>query len=564
LTKLFHDSDEASLKRNPLQALFRGDLRYADRFGDTLSDAHFAAERGAAEADLAALHRIDRTKLSPADQVSYDVFEYETKDTLAGLQPALLAETAVRPIDHFFGVHTFFPDFSSGQGVAQFKTLADYENNLKRIDGYVATLDAAIGRFREGVRSGVTQPVLVVDNVIAQLDAQIAQGVEGSPFYGPTKIFSPTIPAADQARLKAAYAAAIRDKIVPADTRLRDYLKNEYRSHARTTVGLGQMPGGAALYAYLVRSTTTTDLTPDTIHRLGQSEVARIRAGMEAVKTQVGFKGSLPEFFIQMRTDPRLAPKTAHGFGDDFRNVKTRVEAQLPRLFSLMPRTSLEIRPVPDYIAKQQAGAYYNAGTPNGSRPGVFYYNTYDLPSRQTFTEETLFLHEGEPGHHFQISLAQENASLPAFQRFGGNTAYAEGWALYSESLGEELGLYKDPYQKFGNLNDEMLRAMRLVVDTGIHSQGWSRDRSIQYMLDNSAMGRTDAIAEVERYIAIPSQALAYKVGQLTIRRLRTRAEHELGSKFDVRAFHARVLEDGALPMAVLEAKINRWIATAR
>jgi len=564
LAKLFHDSDEASLKRNPLEGLFRGDLRYADQFGDTLSDAHFAAERAAAEADLAALHRIDRAKLPPADQVSYDVFEYSTRDMLAGLQPALLAETAVRPIDHFFGVHTFFPDFSSGQGVAPFKTLADYENNLKRIDGYVATLDAAIGRFREGVRSGVTQPVLVVDNVIAQLGAQIAQGVEGSPFYGPTRIFPATIPAADQARLKATYASAIRDKIVPADTRLRDYLKDEYRPHARTSVGLGQMPGGAALYTYLVRSTTTTDLTPDAIHRLGLSEVARIKAGMEAVKAQVGFKGSLAEFFVQMRTGPRFAPKAAQGFGNDFRAVKARVEARLPRLFSLMPRTPLEIRPVPDYIAKQQAGAYYNGGTPDGSRPGVFYYNTYDLPSRQTFTEETLFLHEGEPGHHFQVSLAQENASLPAFQRFGGNTAYAEGWALYSESLGEELGLYKDPYQKFGNLNDEMLRAMRLVVDTGIHSQGWTRDQSIQYMLDNSAMGRTDATAEVERYIAIPSQALAYKVGQLTIRRLRSKAERELGPKFDVRAFHARVLEDGALPMAVLEAKIDRWIAATR
>ncbi len=264
-----------------------------------------------------------------------------------GCNPRCLPKTAVRPIDHFFGVHTFFPDFSSGQGVAQLKTLADYENNLKRIDGYVATLDAAIERFREGVRSGVTQPVLVVDNVIAQLDAQIAQGVEGSPFYGPTKIFPATIPAVDQARLKAAYAAAIRDKIVPADTRLRDYLKNEYRPHSRTTVGLGQMPGGAALYAYLVRSTTTTDLTPDTIHRLGLSEVARIKAGMEVVKTQVGFKGSLPEFFVHMRTDPRLAPKTAQGF---WRRFPERQDAG-------RSATAAPVQPDATHVARDTAGS---------------------------------------------------------------------------------------------------------------------------------------------------------------------------------------------------------------
>ena len=564
LAKIFRDSDEEQLTRNPLGAIGRGDLRYADRFGDFLSDASIAANRAAAEHDLAALNAIDRARLSRADRVSYDVFKYQTLDTLEGLRPAIIAATIVRPIDHFFGFHTSFPDFSSGEGVAPFKTMADYENGLKRIDGFVKQMDLAIARFREGEASGVTQPVLVVDNVIGQLDALIAQGVDKSPFMGPTRKYPANMSAADEARLTAAYAAAVRDKIDPAYTRLRDFLKTEYRPHARTSVGLGQMPGGAALYAYLVRSTTTTDMTPATIHALGLSEVARIKAGMDAIRKQVGFKGTLAEFFVYLRKDPKFAPTSAQAFGDDFRRIKAKVETALPRLFVLVPKSPLEIRPVPDYVAKNQAGAYYNGGTPDGSRPGVFYYNTYDLPSRQTFTEETLFLHEGEPGHHFQISVAQENTGLPAFQRFGGNTAYVEGWALYSESLGGELGLYTDPYQKFGNLNDEMLRAMRLVVDTGIHSEGWTRDRAIQYMLDNSAMGRTDATAEVERYIAIPSQALAYKVGALTIRRLRTKAEHELGPKFDVRQFHARVLDDGALPMAVLEKKVDDWIAATR
>ena len=564
LAKVFRDSDEDQLRRNPLAALSRGDLRYADRFGDFLSDASIAANRAAAERDLAALTRIDRAALSPADKVSYDVFRFQTLDSIEGLKPEYVRATIVRPIDHFFGFHTFFPDFSSGNSVAPFNTLADYENSLKRIDGFVATLDAAIGRFREGEASGVTQPVLVVDNVLGQLDALIAQGVVNSPFMGPTKKFPAAIAAADRTRLTAAYTAAVRDKIDPAYVRLRDFLKTEYRPHARTSVGLGQMPGGPALYAYLVRSTTTTDMTPAQIHALGLSEVARIKAGMEAIRRKVGFEGTLAQFFVHLREDKQFQPASAQAFGDQFRAIKAKTEAQLPRLFSLVPKGALEIRTVPDYVAKNQAGAYYQGGTPDGSRPGVFYYNTYDLPSRQTFENESLFLHEGEPGHHFQISLAQEDANLPAFQRFGGNTAYVEGWALYSESLGGELGLFTDPYQKFGNLNAEMLRAMRLVVDTGIHSMGWTRDQSIAYMLDNSAMGRTDATAEVERYIAIPSQALAYKVGQLTIRRLRTKAEHELGSKFDVRQFHARVLEDGALPMAVLEAKIDAWIAAGR
>lgn len=560
LAAIFRDSDEGSLRRNPIQGLFRGDLRYAGEFGDYLTDAYIAGEKRAAEADLARLERIDRARLSPADRVSYDVFEYQTRTGLDGYRPAILAATIVRPIDHFSGFHTFFPDLSSGQGVAPFKTLADYDNSLMRIDGFVVALDRSIGRFRQGMASGVTQPVLVVDNVIGQLDTLIA-GAATSPFLGPLKRFPATIGASDQARLRAAYAAAVTGKITPAFVRMRDFLKTEYRPRARASVGLGGMPGGPALYTYLVRQSTTTSLTPDAIHALGLGEVARIRAGMEAIKTRQGFTGTLAEFFAQVRADKALQPTTATGFGDDFRRIKARVEAQLPRLFVLTPKTALDIRPVPDFLAKNQAGAYYQGGTPDGSRPGVFYYNTYDLPGRNTYTEETLFLHEGEPGHHFQISLAQENAGLPAFQRFGGNTAYVEGWALYSESLGEELGLYSDPYQKFGNLVDEQLRAMRLVVDTGIHAKGWGRDRAIAYMMDNSPMSRTEATAEVERYIAIPSQALAYKIGQITIRRLRTDAERKLGPRFDVRRFHARVLEDGALPMAVLERKIGDWIA---
>jgi uncharacterized protein (DUF885 family) len=564
LRAVLANSDEAMLKRNPIQALVRGDPRYADEFGDYISDAYFAAEKQAAVDDLAALAHIDRGALEAEDRVSYDVFEFQRTDDLKGFQPAVLQALVVRPIDHFAGFQTFVPDMSSGQGVAPFNTVADYDNNLKRLDGYIVYLDRSIDRMKQGLALGVTNPKLVMANVVGQLDALIAEGVEGSTFYKPIKKFPDSIPAADRERLTAAYAAFIRDRLIPAHTRLRDFIKNDYMPHARDSVGLGQMPGGAALYRHLVESTTTTDMTPAAIHALGLSEVARIHTELDKVRATVGFKGTRAEFANFMRTDPRFAPASAEAMHESFIAIDKRILAAVPKDFALVPKSPLEIRAVPAYKEKTEAGGSYVPGTPDGLRPGVFYYNPYDLPSRFTWEYETLFLHEGIPGHHFQISLAQENTSLPAFQRFGGNTAFVEGWALYSESLGTELGMYTDPNQLYGHLNDEILRAMRLVVDTGIHSLGWSRDRAITYMLDNSAMGRTEATAEVERYIAIPSQALAYKVGQLTIRRLRAKAERALGPKFDVRAFHAQVLMSGALPMKVLESKINAWIAASK
>jgi uncharacterized protein (DUF885 family) len=561
LRALFVQSDEDSLRRNPISGIFRGDLRYADQFGDFITDDYFAGERAAAEAELKALAAIDRATLTAEDRISYDVFKYQQEVTLTGLSPAILPLTIVRPVDHFFGFHTFFPDLSSGQGAAPFKTVTDYENNLKRIDGFTVLIDRSIGRMREGLASGVTNPKLVMQNVVGQLDTLIAQGVEGSTFYGPVRAFPAEFSEADKARLTAAYKASIADKIVPAFTRLRDFVRDDYLPRARDGVGLKFMPGGERLYAYLIEQNTTTTMSADEIHALGLSEVARIRQGMDAVRTEVGFKGSLAEFFEHIRTDPKFKPESKQALTDGYYAIGKRVDARIGELFSTLPKTPLEIRPVPAFREKNDAGGSYQGGTPDGSRPGVFYFNTYDLPSRTTPGMETLYLHEGAPGHHFQISLAQENTALPPFQRFGGNTAYVEGWALYAESLGPELGMFTDPYQRFGHYDDEMLRAMRLVVDTGIHAKGWGRDQAIRYMLANSGMGRTDATSEVERYIAIPGQALAYKIGALKIRELRTRAEKALGDKFDVRDFHAQVLMSGALPMAVLERKIDDWIA---
>lgn len=562
LHALFKKSDEDNLRRNPVSALFRGDMRYADQLGDYISDEYFAAEKAAAEAELAALAKIDRSQLSDTDKIAYDVFKFDKESELKGYQPDILALTVVRPINHFSGFHTFYPTFASSKGAAPFKTLEDYENNLKRHKEFVTIIDRSIGRFREGMAAGVFDTKLTIQNVIDQLNLQLADKPEESPYYAPVLDFPEGISEADRTRLTAAYRATVTDDIYPAYTRLRDFLKNEYLPKARDGVGLVHMKGGEKLYDYLIEDTTTLPLKAAEVHQIGLDEVARIKAEMEAIKEEVGFKGTLAEFFNHLRADPKFKAESRDALRDGYYAIGKEVDARIAEQFSTIPESPLEIRAVEPFREKTAAGGSYQQGTPDGSRPGIFYYNAYDLPSRTTYGMETLYLHEGSPGHHFQISLAQENEALPAFMRFGGNTAFVEGWALYAETLGPELGMFTDPYQRFGHLDDEMLRAMRLVVDTGIHSKGWTRDEAIEYMLANSGMSRTDATAEVERYIAIPSQALAYKIGALTIQRLREKAEKALGDKFDPREFHAQVLMTGSLPMAVLEKKIDDWIAS--
>ena len=561
LFQLFKDSDEASLKRNPISALFRGDMRYADRLGDFFSDAHYQAEKAAAEQDLAALHTIPRDQLNATDQIAYDVFENQTEETLKGFAPDLLAIQEALPMNHFFGIHTEYPTIAGGQGAAPFKTVEDYENNLKRNRDFAANIDEAIVQWKKGEVEGIVDTKLTVRNMIEQLDNQLKMKPEESPYWGPIKDFPASIGPADRARLTSEYRDSLTTVVFPALQRMHDFLANEYLAKARDGQGLMYMKGGDRYYRYLIESTTTEPLDPGQVHQLGLSEVARITKEFEEVQRQVGFNGTLHQFFDYMRTSPKFQPKSKEQLEEGFAAVKRKVEVKVPQFFSLVPRTGLVIRPYPPFREKFEAGGSYENGTPDGSRPGTFYFNAYDLPSRSTWEETTLFMHEGEPGHHFQISLAQENPSLPAFMRFGGNTAYVEGWALYSESLGYPMGMYTDPYQRFGNLNDEMLRAMRLVVDTGIHSKGWTRDQSIQYMLDHSGESKTDATAEVERYIAIPSQALAYKIGQLTISRLRDKAKAALGPRFDIREYHAQVLDTGALPLPILEKKIDSWIA---
>ena len=564
LFRLFKQSDEDNLRRNPISGLFRGDLRYADQFGDYITDEYYAKEKAATVAELSALRSIPRDQLNPTDQIAYDVFEYSNQQGLEGYEPKYFDVTVVRPINHFSGFHTFYPTFASGKGAAPFKTVLDYENNIKRHAGYAQLMDRSIGRFRQGMKSGVFETKLTIRNVIDQLNEQLKQKPEESQLYAPVKKFPESISAADQSRLTAATRAAIVDQIYPAMTRLRDFLQNEYLPMARDQVGLSSMKGGAVLYDKMVRDSTTLPLTAAEVHEIGLKEVARITKEMDKVKAEVGFKGTRPQFFEYLRTDPKFKMPTREALTQGFYDIGKKVDAKLPDYFSTIPKAKLEIRPYDPVIEKLQAGGSYEQGTPDGSRPGVFYFNAYDLPSRTTPGMTTLYLHEGSPGHHFQISLAQENEALPPFMRFGGNTAYVEGWALYAETLGYPMGFYKDPYQRQGTLDDEMLRAMRLVVDTGIHSKNWTREQAIKYMLDNSGLSETEVKNEVERYIAIPTQALAYKIGAMTIQRLRAKAERELGPKFDIKDFHAQVLMTGALPMAILERKIDAWIAAKK
>ena len=496
LFALFADADERELKLNPISALFRGDMRYADRIGDFLTDEYNDASRVDAQSNLEQLRAIDRSALDETDRLAYDVFAYNQQQALKGLSDQILAITEVRPVNHFSGFHTFYPTFASGQGAAPFKTVEDYENNLSRHANYIELNDRAIALFREGLDTGVLETRLTIGNVIEQLTTQVEMPLEESPFWMPVKDFPDSFTAAEKARLTREYRAATQD-IYAAHTRMRDFLRDEYLPRARTSVGLSQMKGGEALYRQLIENTTTLPLEPGYLHDLGLSEVARIKNGLEEIKNEVGFEGTLNEFFDYVRTDPQFKPESREALTQTYYDIGGQVDERIDDLFSLKPAAPLEIRPYEPFREQFSAGGSYQSGAPDGSRPGTFYFNAYDLPSRLTTGNVTLYLHEGAPGHHFQISLAQENEALPAFMRFGGTTAFVEGWALYAETLGEEMGFFEDPWNRYGTLQDEQLRAMRLVVDTGLHSKGWTREQAIDFMLANSGMTRTEVVAEV-------------------------------------------------------------------
>ena len=549
---------------DPLGAVARGDNSHPQQIQRLFSDELIAAQRSELRRQLALLARIDRARLSPERQLSHDAFLQESREALGWLAPDIVALTAVRPFNHFGGLHQDLPALIGPSGALPYRDERDYRRNLALLRAFPIVLDRAIGRFRQGMASGVVETRLTTVNMIAQLDEVLERPAADSIFAAPLDAMPDSIRPARQALIRAEWQDAVSTEVLPAYRRLRRFLAEEYLPAARTEPSLASMKGGAGLYRRLIRKHTTLPLEPDAIHALGLAEVARIHAEMEQVKQQFGFQGSLPAFFNHIRTDPRFHPRTAAELGEGYARVAGLVDARLPQLFARLPRAQLTIAPYPDYRGRFEAGGSYSLGSADGRRPGIFYFNTYDLESRFLSGITTLYLHEGIPGHHLQTSLAQQDLNLPDFQRFGDNAAYVEGWALYAETLGYEMGLYDDPLQHWGTLDDEMLRAMRLVVDTGLHAKGWSRSQAIAYMLANSGMGRSDAEAEVDRYVANPAQALSYKIGGLTIQRLRREAEAALGPRFDLKAFHEQILGSGVLPLPVLEAKIRRWIALQR
>ncbi|GAA4866864.1 DUF885 domain-containing protein [Luteimonas vadosa] len=558
LDALYEQYWEEVLALNPIQATFQGDPRYNDKLPDFMSAAFREKSHDFTVRWLEKIEAIGPDGLSGQDLISYQIFVDDAKQSLESERfPGWM-----QPINQFGSIASFAVQLGSGTGAQPFKTVKDYDDWLARGNRLPVLFDTAIANMRQGMEAGVVQPTVLMVKVLPQLDALIKDKPEETLFWGPIERMPDDFPPADKARLTKAYRDMIGGGIMPAYRELRDFIANEYMPATRDSVGMDKLPNGDAWYAFNARSSTTTDKSPAQIHQIGLDEVARIHGEIRKVMGQVGFKGSLQEFFEFMRTDPRFQFESEQALLDNYKTIGATVDRNVHKLFSLVPKAPFEIRPVEPFRAKSAAGGQYAPPSEDGSRPGIFYANTYDLPARRSWDAPDLYLHEAIPGHHFQIALAQELTDLPKFRRFGGETAFSEGWGLYAESLGKPLGVYEDPYDYFGYLQNELWRAIRLVVDTGLHSKDWTREQVIRYMLDNSAESETQATAEAERYMAIPGQALAYKIGELKIQELRARAEQALGDRFDIREFHAEVLKDGSIPLDVLEGKIDRWIAS--
>ncbi|GGB64024.1 DUF885 domain-containing protein [Shewanella inventionis] len=546
------------LKLEPIYATFVGVNDYNDQFGGSLTEEYLTQRHQLNSRYFNQAKTIDISQLPPSLKLSYDMFVYDRNMELIG-------ETYPErflPINQFYSTVFTMVQLGTGESAQPFKTVTDYQNWLSRLRGFIKWTELAQQRMDEGVASKVVLPRVLVEKIIPQLDAQLVGSAQDSLFYSPINLMPDTFSDKEKAELTEQYQSVIDKELLPALSKLRTYVSDVYLPNARASDGWWGLPNGKDWYQHLANSHTTTTLPVDEIHQIGLTEVARILSEMDKVREQVGFKGDLTAFFASLSSEPQYFFTDKQDLIDGYMTIKDTINAVLPQYFDVMPKADYIVKPVEAFREKSAAGASYESPAVDGSRPGIFYINTYNLKAQPKWGMTTLSLHEAAPGHHFQIAIKQELTDVPQFQRFQGYTAFEEGWALYAEYLGIEMGVFNDPYQYFGKLSDEMLRAMRLVVDTGLHAKGWSREQAIQYMKDNSPMAESDIVAEVERYMAIPGQALSYKVGQLTILRLRADAEKALGDKFDLKGFHAQLLTTGSLPMAVMENKIADWIKT--
>ncbi|WAT16027.1 DUF885 domain-containing protein [Xanthomonas fragariae] len=557
LNLLYDQYWDASLKLNPLQATLQGEGRYNDQLPNFLSPTFRQQSHEFTVSWLGKAEALGPEGLSGQDLLSYQIFVRDARGALAAEQfPSWML-----PINQFYNIASIAVVLGSGIGAQPFKTVKDYDNWSRRAIGIPELFDQAIANMRAGMQAGVVQPKVLMQKVLTQLDAIIVRNAEDSLFWGPIRNLPADIPEADKQRLTAEYKRLIEMRIMPAYRELRGFIATQYLPACRDSDGLAALPNGAAWYAYDVRQSTTSEMSPEQVHQIGLAEVARLQGEIQALARQVKFRGNLPKFYKFMQTDKRFTFRSDAELLGYYRGLQERVQAAVPRLFNAQGIPALEVHAVEPQRAQSAASASYMRPSGDGSTPGIFYVNTYDLPSRKTWETESLYLHEAVPGHHYQLGLQQKLTDLPNFRRLGGDTAYIEGWGLYAESLGRELGLYRDPYNTYGYLQNALWRSIRLVTDTGLHSKGWTRAQAIDYMLDNSAMTRTDAEAEVDRYMAIPGQALAYKIGEMKIAQLREQAQRELGPRFDARAFHTEVLKDGSVPLDILQDKIQRWIA---
>lgn len=564
LESLIEAVDEDFLRRNPSAAIARGDRRYLERFEEDLTPEYLTEGRRLNREYMERLEAIIRSELSDEDRLSFDILAWDLENAGKFLDSPIAETFQYLPINHMFGPHLNFARDMQWASRYPFNTMQDYERAILRMAGFANWMDQAIQKMREGVSRGVTQPKIVVENLIAQVTPLADTAIDESDFLGPIVNMPETIAESDRAGIASSYRDAVANIVLPSYVRMRNFLRDEYLVHARGTIGLSAIPGGREIYLRLVESSTTLAISPEEIHAIGLEEIARIEGEMETAKTEAGFAGTLDEFRAFLRSAPMFKFESKEAMLEEFERVRSIVESRLDFLFEVLPSSALEFRFVEDYAAPAAAAGYYSPPTADGSRAGIVYLNAYDLPSRPTYTTDALELHEGVPGHHLALSLSIENEALPNFRRFGGPGAYHEGWGLYAETLGEDLGLYVTPYRKFGQLSFEAWRASRLVIDTGIHWFGWTREEGISYLLAHTALTETDAIAEVERYIAIPAQALSYKIGQRKMLELRGRAEDELGAAFDIRSFHSAILDGGAMPLSILDEKVERWIAAEK
>ena len=553
LQTFFEEEWEYGLKENPIKATLLGDLRYNGRLGDSSIAAIERRQRHGVEA-LRQLESIYRSKLADSDKLNYDLYLENLTLRIEGHRfPWYLT-----PINQMGGVQQGPPNVVRS---LPFRNAKHYEDYLSRLSQLPAVVDQTIERMQEGLKQRITPPKITLRAVAEQIQAQIVSKVEESPFYRPFKNFPETVPLSEQERLRAAGKEAIEQSILPAYQKLHDFWVSEYYPNTRETIGLSSLPNGEQWYAFGVKVSTTTNLLPKEIHEIGLREVKRIRAEMDKIIKGSGFEGTREEFFEFLRGDPQFYYSKPEHLLAGYRDICKRADAELPKLFGKFPRLPYGVREVPEYSAPSQTTAYYHGGSLKAGRPGWFYANTYKLETRPKWEMEALAIHEAVPGHHLQIALAQEMEGIPKFRRHGHYTAFVEGWGLYSESLGEEMGFYNDPYSKFGQLTYEMWRAIRLVVDTGMHAFGWDRQKAIDYFKANAGKQEHDITVEVDRYIVWPGQALAYKIGELKIKELRKFATKELGDRFDIRGFHDTVLGSGAVPLSILEQNVKNYVA---